>query len=197
MLFEHLKKFISLIPFPSSDNPGINYWRERILFGLFGTGVVLAFFALFPSVSLAVNEKFWGLLIVDVLMFTGALSMIFIRPLKYEIRAGAALLITYVLGVFLIWKVGFISGGPAWLFSFVVIAGLLLGLKAAIFALVLNAATMIAIVMIFKGANEDLLLPFTSELRAWAAFGSFILWQWMSNCSLHPGFQISAVQRCI
>ena len=159
--------------------------------------MVLAFFALFPSVSLAYNEKLWGLLFVDVLMFVVALGMIFIRPLKYEIRAGAALLITYVLGVFLIWKVGFISGGPAWLFSFVVIAGLLLGLKAAIFALVLNAATMIAIVMIFKGANEDLLLPFTSELRAWAAFGSFILWQWMSNCSLHPGFQISAVQRCI
>ncbi len=175
MLFEHLKKLYTGIPFSLSANPGINYWRERILFGLFGTGVLLAFFAFFPLVFLALNEKLWGLLIVDMLMFLGTLGMIFIRPLKYEVRAVAALMITYSLGVFITYKFGFISGGPVWLFSFAVIAGLLLGLKAAVLALVLNTATMIAVVLIFEDTNADLLLPFVSELRAVTAFGSFIL----------------------
>ena len=175
MISEKLKKLYSLIPLPPSDNPGINFWRERILFGLFGTGVVLAFFVIFPSVFLAINEKLWGLLIVDVLMFIGSIGMIFIRPLKYEVRAVAALMITYILGVFITSKVGFVSGGPAWLFSFAIIAGLLLGLKAAVFALVLNAATIGAVVLIFGDSHGDLLLPFASKLRAWTAFGSFIL----------------------
>jgi PAS domain S-box-containing protein len=175
MLSEHLKKLHTVMPFPSSASLGINYWRERILFGLFGTGVLLAFFALFPLVSLAINEKLWGLLIVDILMFIGSLGMIFFGSLKYEVRAAAALMITYFLGVFIIWKVGFISGGPAWLFAFAVIAGLLLGLKAAVFSLLLNAATMIGIVLIFEGVNRDLLLHFKSALHALTAFGSFIL----------------------
>ncbi len=175
MLSEHLKKLLAIMQSPSASSPGINYWRERILFGLFGTGVVLAFFELFALVPLAVNGKHWGLLIVDVLMFFGTLSMIFIRPLNYQFRAVAALMITYVLGVLITAKFGFVSGGPAWLFSFAVIAGLLLGLRAAILALALNASTMIAAVLIVHGLNGDLLSPFTSGLRAWAAFGSFIL----------------------
>jgi two-component system cell cycle sensor histidine kinase/response regulator CckA len=175
MRFEYLKKLYPAMPFPSSAGPGINIWRERILFGLFGTGVLLAFFALFPLVFLAFGEKHWGLLIVDALMFIGTLAMIYIRPLKYEIRAGAALMITYFLGVFIISKFGFISGGPAWLFSFAVIAGLLLGLRAAVLALVLNALTMFAVPLILKGVNGDLLLPFVTDLRALTAFGSFIL----------------------
>lgn len=159
------------MPFPSSAGPGINIWRERILFGLYGTGVLLAFFALFPLVFLAFREKHWGLLVVDGLMFIGTLGLIYIRPLKYEIRASAALMITYFLGVFIISKFGFISGGPAWLFSFAVIAGLLLGLRAAVLALVLNAVTIIAVVLMFG----DLLLPIASKLRSLTAFGSFIL----------------------
>lgn len=175
MLSEHLKKLLAVVPCPSSSSPGIGYWRERILFGLLGTGVVLAFFALLPLVLLGCFEKHWGLLIVDVLMFFGALGLIFIRPLNYRIRAAAALMITYVLGVLIIAKFGFVSGGPAWLFSFAVIAGLLLGLRAAKFALILNAATIIALVLIVRGLNGDLLAPFASTLRVWAAFGSFIL----------------------
>jgi len=163
------------MPSPSTSSPGIGYWRERILFGLFGTSVLLAFFGLFLLVPLAVNEKLWGLLIVDVIMFIVALGMTFIRRLKYQVRAVAALLITYTLGVYIALKFGFISGGPAWLFSFAVIAGLLLGLRAAIFALVLNAATMIAVALIIHGSNGGLLSPFASTLRAWAAFASFIL----------------------
>jgi two-component system cell cycle sensor histidine kinase/response regulator CckA len=175
MLSENLNKILAVVPSPSSSCPGISYYRERILFGLFGTGVVLAFFELFALLPLAVNEKHWGLLIVDVSMFFGTLSMIFFRPLNYQFRAVAALMITYVLGVFITAKFGFVSGGPAWLFSFAVIAGLLLGLRSAIFALVLNAATMITAALIVHGLNGDLLLPFTSTLRAWAAFGSFNL----------------------
>jgi two-component system cell cycle sensor histidine kinase/response regulator CckA len=175
VLSEHLKKLLAVMPSPAAASPEISYWRERILFGLFGTSVVLAFFALFLLVPLAVKEKLWGLLVVDVLMFIVALGMTFIRRLKYRVRAVTALLITYTLGVFIILKLGFISGGPAWLFSFAVIAGLLLGLRAAIFALALNAATMIALVLIVLGLNGDLLSPFATTLRAWTAFASFIL----------------------
>ena len=170
-----LKKLLAVVPWPSSSNPGIGYWRERILFGLLGTGVILAFFALLPLVLLGGFEKHWGLLIVDALMFFGTLGIVFYRPLNYRFRAAAALTITYILGVLITAKFGFGSGGPVWLFSFAVIAGLLLGLRAAIFSLVLNTATMIAIVLIIKGLNGELVSPFASTLRAWAAFGSFIL----------------------
>ncbi len=175
MLSRYLKIVFPTITSVSATNKGIHYWRERILSGLFGTGVILAFFAFSPLVFLAFIEKLWGLLIVDVIMFGITLGLIIDHRLRYAYRAAAALAITYILGVHIILKVGFVSGGPAWLFAFTVIAGLLLGLKAAVFALSLNAATMLAIAMAAAGANGELLSQFTSTLRVWTAFGSFIL----------------------
>ena len=175
MLSKFSKIIFAAIEPVSANNEGIHYWRERILAGLFGTGVILAFFAFFPLVFLAFMEKLWDLLIVDVIMFGITLGLIINHRLRYEYRAAAALAITYILGVHIILKVGFVSGGPGWLFAFAVIAGLLLGLRAALFALVLNAATMLAIAMAAGGANGDLFSPFNSILRVWTAFGSFIL----------------------
>ena len=63
--------------------------------------------------------------------------------MKYQLRAGAALLVVYVYGLMVSYFSGTFSGGPVWLYSFAVLTALLLSLKTALGAVLLNIATLI------------------------------------------------------
>jgi len=118
------------------------YWRVRILFAILLTGLVLCFFALIPFTFLAIKEKLWGLAIFNGVAYLGGIGLLLSRRPRYEIRAAVTLLMFYAVGLVLIVSVGPLSGGPAWLFVFAALVGVLLGSKAAIAALGLNAITL-------------------------------------------------------
>ena len=63
--------------------------------------------------------------------------------------------LTFLLGVLIIHQVGFLSGGTAWLFCFSVLSGVLLGLRAAITATLLNG---VAFVVLAWFANPENLI---------------------------------------
>jgi PAS domain S-box-containing protein len=89
---------------------------------------------------MAIGESLWLLAIFDILAFIGCGSLLFFYRIRLAIRAGVTLLITFMVGLFIIAQAGFLSGGPAWLFCFAVLSGVLLGLRAALWATFLNAA---------------------------------------------------------
>ena len=124
------------------ERDSLTYWRVRILFAIVLTGLMIGLFAFVPAVALAIKKKLWGLLLIDVAAWPVCFIILFSHRLKYEIRAVMALISFYVLGLVIIISVGPLSGGPIWLFAFAVLIGVLLGFKAAIMALTVNAITL-------------------------------------------------------
>jgi len=120
----------------------LHYWRERILFALLLSGVSFAPFALVPGVMLLVRRGLWELIVLDAGVYAAALVLFFSRRLAYEVRALGACLLTYIIGLGVIHFLGPLSGGPAWLFAFPIMAGVLLGPWAAMAALGVNVATL-------------------------------------------------------
>jgi PAS domain S-box-containing protein len=121
---------------------GLTYWRERILFSVLAASTGLALIALVPSLYMAIGEGLWLLAIFDILAFLASGALLVNHRIKYAIRAAATLLLAFLAGVFIISQAGLMSGGPAWLFFFAVLSGVLLGLRGAIMATFLNAAAL-------------------------------------------------------
>ncbi len=122
---------------------GLNYWRERILVAVLAGGLSLSVVGLVPAAYMAFTEERWVLLAADLNAFI-LVGLLLLRPqIGLKLRSGILLTLLYLIGFTIIRNVGLISGGPAWLFAFAVIAGTLLGLKAALVAVGLNAVTLI------------------------------------------------------
>jgi PAS domain S-box-containing protein len=129
------------IPGPSREEE-ISYWRERVLQVLVVTGLVMGFLVLLVSAIFLVRSGYWQLAVFDVLIYTLLGAVMLLRSSGYLLRTFLILATMYLLGVWLSVTLGLLSGGPSWLFAFAVIAGILLDLKAAAWAIVINTATL-------------------------------------------------------
>lgn len=123
----------------------LTFWRERILFILCTIAAIFGPLVVIPSVFLALKERLWHVAVLDVSAY---LSMVILWvsggwPLK--VRGYAACLIFYFLGAGLLIALGPQSAGYIWFFGAAIMASSILGLKAAIFFLVLNALTLFLI----------------------------------------------------
>ena len=135
-------KFFETLPCSGrqdSTQDGLTYWRERILHSVLAAGTGLSLIAFVPAVYMAFSEGLWPLAVVDIFAFLASACLLVMRQITLERRAAAVLLITFLVGVFVISQAGFLSGGPAWLFCFAVMSGVFLGLRAALLATLLNA----------------------------------------------------------
>jgi len=133
-----------------------------------GAGEGLAFLALVPAVYLTYTEKRWNLLAADFIAFLLIGGLLFSNRIRLRVRSLAVLVITFLVGVFIILEMGFMSGGPAWLFCCAVLAGVLLGLRAALAATLLNAVALLGLAWF---ADLDLMIP---PDRAFTAAANFI-----------------------
>ena len=131
-------------PFRNQDpaKDGLTLWRERILFSVLAAGNGLAILALIPSVFMAFSEGLWLLAVVDICAVLGSACLLMIGRIDLRMKTAGALLITFLIGIAVITQAGFLSGGPAWLFCFAVLSGVLLGLRAALIAILLNATAL-------------------------------------------------------
>ncbi len=123
----------------SFEKDSLVRWRANILSSILIAGLIMGVFAFSAAATLIVEKNAWGLAFVDSLGLVLCLVFLFVHPIRYEIRAAVSLLMFYVIGMAIIISVGPLSGGPAWLFAFAVIAGVLMGNYAAFGAIILNA----------------------------------------------------------
>ncbi|MCP4671201.1 MAG: hypothetical protein GY857_07835, partial [Desulfobacula sp.] len=121
---------------------GIVYWQEKVLLNLVLAASILGLITYIPSFILSIIENLWFIALVDTLLYIFVLFLFFKKNLSYKFRAASIPVISYILGIILITVVGPFGGGPVWLFFFPVIAGVLLGYKAASRALIINALTL-------------------------------------------------------
>ncbi len=161
-----------MVPSSLPEEDGLTYWRIRILFAVIFTGVLIGFFTLVPVVTLVIKGKLWGLLIFDGALWIISVGLLLMRGLKYNIRSGIALLIVYSMGLGIIISVGLLSGGPVSLFTFAVLAGVLLGSKAAIKALIVNALTLSVIGWLINIGLFGQTFPFFNNIESMIAAGS-------------------------
>ena len=166
--------FTSLFRFQDPNQNGLKYWRERIVFSVLAAGVGLSLLAILPTMRLVITEKLWTLLVFDLaaMLFTG--SLLFSRRISLEVKSSAVLLISFLIGVMVIWHVGFVSGGTAWLFCFAVLSGVLMGLRVAFLAILINAIAMVTLGYLAKlGLVGDFGASVTNT-RAITAIANFL-----------------------
>jgi signal transduction histidine kinase/CheY-like chemotaxis protein len=154
------------------EKDSLSYWRVRILFTILFSGLMIGVFVFIPVVALVAEHNLWALLFIDVAVWLICLGMLVLPGPSYEIRASITLLICYLIGLIIIIFMGILSGGPAWLFAFAVLVGVLLGSKAAIGALIFNAATLIIIGWLFQAGQLGQSFAFFKSTEAMVTAGA-------------------------
>ena len=157
------------------EKDGLSYWRERILFTIIFTGLLIGLFAFVPVAVFLIKEKIWGLLIFDGFIWIVGIGLLFAHRPRYEIRASTVLLLLYVVGLVVIISVGPLSSGPAWLFAFAVLSGVLLGSKAVIMALTVNVATLTTIGLLINAGLFGQKFPFFNTTEAMIGTGALFI----------------------
>ncbi len=161
------------------DSPGKNElvrWRALILFSILFWGLVLGTLAFTGSIVAILEKGFWGLAVADVLCLGLGFVLLGAPGIKFEIRAFITCFIFYLIGIAVILLVGPQIGGPAWLFAFSVLAGVLLGSFAAFGAILMNAVFLLTIcLLILKGKYESSLPFFNDPLELVAGVGNFLV----------------------
>ena len=159
-----------MIPFDEAEKDPLLYWRARILLAILFTGLALCVFVFILTIPLLIKEKLWALAIVDGAAPVIAFGLAF-GSLKYKIRALIALLLAYAIGLAVIVSVGPLSGGPAWLFTFAILAGVLMGSRAAICAIALNTATLSVLAWLLNTGQFGQTFPSFNTWEAMVAAG--------------------------
>lgn len=141
--------------FPSRlDSEDLLNWRERLLSTILSVIAVLGCITSIPSMLLAAHEGRWSIVLIDTIALAWIISLWRLRQLSWRFRAWNLLLLLYLLGVWFLLTVGPVS--QIYLMAFPVMAALLLGLRPALMALALNAATLFGVGYL---ANADLQVP--------------------------------------
>ncbi|MFH1155519.1 MAG: ATP-binding protein [Pseudomonadota bacterium] len=132
---------------------GILYWQERVLLTLLLICTTLGFLVYIPSITLAVKEDLWIIVILDTVIYAGILVLFIGRKLPYRLRAKCSVLLSYSTGMVLIMVLGPFGAGPVWLFAFPVLAGLLLDTRASWLSLGLNLLTLVTIGLVLMSGQ--------------------------------------------
>ena len=140
-----LERLGRLAPPGARDPQDEHHWQERILLAvllLAALGSPLALLGLLPAM---LAKQAWLLFTLDLAAWVVVL-FILVRPgLSYRFRAACTCLAVFLIALALFNQLGPNMPAPAWLFAFAVLAGLLLGRRAALIAVAMNAATLTVI----------------------------------------------------
>jgi len=128
---------------PQGDFEDIHDWREHVLASILLVAVVLGGVVAVPSVLFSLSERLWSVAAADVIALVWVLTIWHKRALGFRARAWNFCALLYLLGLSFLVTVGVPS--LIYLMAFPVVAALLLGLRPALLALVLNATTLLGV----------------------------------------------------
>ena len=128
---------------PQADLDTIDQWRGQLLSSILYFVTLLGFVVAIPSVIFASDQGLWSVALVDTVALAWIVTISRRRSLSFNVRAWNFCALLYVLGVFFLFTVGMVS--QIYLMGFSVMVVLLFGLRPAMFALALNAVTLVGI----------------------------------------------------
>ena len=107
--------------------------------------MIFVLVAYIPSIVLSITEKLWTIAAVDTAAY-GFLIYIFLsKNLSVKFRSFSIMGLGYLLGSFLLLEVGPYGAGYLWLFVVPILASILCNIKTALFSILLDVLTMLAI----------------------------------------------------
>ncbi len=116
-------------------------WRKRIFSTIFLCTALMSAFPIVRNVQYAIQVEQWLNVIVFTLAYLAVLTIVAVPAIPFKVRAWTGLLIFYCVGLTSLLTLGPVGSGRMLLFAFALLTGLLLGLRAGIFALALNIVT--------------------------------------------------------
>jgi diguanylate cyclase (GGDEF)-like protein len=113
----------------------IAHWRARIFAKLLLIVFLLGLATAVPSMLLAAGEGMWSIVVIDIIALSWIGAILLLRRVAYAIRVFNFLAVAFVVGVCLLLKIGPVS--QIYLMAIPVLAALLLGLRPALWTLLL------------------------------------------------------------
>ncbi len=172
--------------------------KDRVMQLMVASGLLLGLFALVPAIVIFYGSGLWHICIASILIYLLFAATMLVRTISYRIRAMIILSTLYGIGLWVILTMGIVSSGAAWLYTFAIVAGVLLGLRAAAVALFINVVTLIAVVWLMRAGLIAQGEPgFPSIGRAASAGVSFIFLNALSAFSMAELYQslLNAISR--
>jgi PAS domain S-box-containing protein len=145
----------------------LTFWQERILFLMCFIASALGPFALVPSVLLAYSEGLISVMILDCAAYLTMLAALLARRLSLKARGYLACLSLYSLGVGVSLLLGLNGAGYIWLFGASVMMSTIIGLRAAMWTLLLNALTLGTVAVLIWFDVLDWALVLENALEKW------------------------------
>lgn len=118
----------------------IDRWRERILDTVLRVMLVLGSITAIPAAYFAFTRGPNLVTLIDAIALALLAFLSFREGLSVRFRAAVLVLLAYIVGVWYLVTVGFVS--QIYLLAFPVLTALFLGLRPALFALAVNAVTL-------------------------------------------------------
>jgi diguanylate cyclase (GGDEF)-like protein/PAS domain S-box-containing protein len=140
MLLQSFRR--ALFP-PQVDLDSIDQWRGQLLSNILYFVTLLGFVVAIPSVIFASSQGLWSVAVVDTVALAWIVTVSRRRSLSFNVRAWNLCALLYMLGVFFLFTVGMAS--QIYLMGFSVMVLLLFGVRPAMFAMGLNALTLVGI----------------------------------------------------
>ncbi|MBI9075289.1 MAG: PAS domain-containing protein [Desulfatibacillum sp.] len=168
-LIQRLKNGFSLVlSFGPESEPAWLSLREQLLQLVVLGSAVLGAVVLLPSAILTITEGQWGMSALDFLVYEWILSLLLFRNyLSYKTRAYSLCLLVYILGLAIFIKLGPLRAGMIYLFLFQVMATVLLGLRAAVYAGIMNAIAMAAVGVLLGTGYMEWSVPQDQPVFRW------------------------------
>ena len=138
----------------AAPHENMTQWRARFLATILAYAFYFGTVVGIPSIAAAVWDQRWSVVAIDVVALAKLLLLWRMSHWSYRRRAYCLLGLGYLVGVGLLVTVGPVS--QIYLMAIPLMAALLLGLRASVYALALNAVSLLAVGFV---ANADLHLP--------------------------------------
>lgn len=130
---------------PTND---IQHWREEVFSAILLLALTLGLITAIPSILMAISDHLWEVVAMDIVAISWIAVLWRFRTLSYVARVWNFLLILFLLGVFFLRVVGPV--GQIYLMAFPAMAALLLGLRPAVYCLIVNAFALFLIGYFFE-----------------------------------------------
>ena len=130
---------------------GVEGWRERILQTFLYIILVFGTLAYILNMIRLIQAGDLQVAVFYTVAYIIVLGISIIRQIPYRIRTGTILVITYMLSVQTLITLGLSSDGRVWMLFFIILSGLLLGLREGLIATFISAVSYTFIALALTG----------------------------------------------
>ncbi|MCF8074788.1 MAG: response regulator [Desulfotignum sp.] len=161
---KNLKKILAHVR-PGSHS--LKAWDEYLLFWIFFSILVFGFPALVSSIKMAFETGYYVNFFVYICFYVMMAVIVFIKKIPYKIRAWMGITLLWLLGLLALKTLGPLGSGKTYLFASAVVAGLILGVRAAFFVLVLVYGTILAFTKLYSSGTVSWELAELYNISTW------------------------------